>query len=249
MNDTQKERQHETRAAIVFGGSRGIGAAIATRLAADGCAVALTYVSRPDKAAEVVATIERNGGRALAIEADSADPSAIRRAVDTAVAHFGRLHVAVINAGVHRLGRIDEVQVEHLDRMLDINVRGVVLSMQAAVAQMHDGGRVITIGSNGAIRTGTPGSSIYAMTKAALPALVRGVALDLAPRRITVNNIQPGPTETDITAAMIPALIERIPLRRVAQPDEIAEMAAYLAGDKAGYVTGSSLTIDGGFVL
>lgn len=237
------------RVAIVFGGSRGIGAAIARRLAADGFAVALTYVSRPDKAAAVVDDIVAAGGRALAIAADSADPAAIARAVDTAVAEFGELHAVVVNAGIFRHNRIDAVTVEELDLMLDVNLRGVFLSIQAAVARMHDGGRVITIGSNSAISHGTPGSSVYSMTKAAVAAMVRGVALDLAPRGIAVNNIQPGPVATDLTAEMIPDLIPRIPLRRVGAPEEIAELASYLANDRHGYMTGSSLTIDGGFVL
>lgn len=244
-----KDSTQERKAALVFGGSRGIGAAIASRLALKGFAVALTYVSRADKAAEVVADIETAGGQALAIEADSADPAAIQRAVDDTVAKFGRLQVAVINAGIYRNNTIDAVSLEELDLMLDVNLRGVFLAMQAATAQMNDGGRIITIGSNSAISHGTRGSSLYSTTKAAVAALVRGVALDLAPRNIAVNNIQPGPTETDLTAEMIPALIERVPLRRVAQPGEIAELTAYLANGMPGYMTGASLTIDGGFVL
>jgi len=243
------DRQTDVRAALVFGGSRGIGAAAARRLAADGFSVALTYVSRPDKAAEVVAAIEAGGGRAMALEADSGDPAALARAVDATVSRFGALHAAVVNAGVHRINMLQSVPLEELQLMLDVNVRGVFLALQVATARMRDGGRAITIGSNTAIRTGTPGSSVYAMTKAAVAALVRGAALDLAPRRITVNNIQPGPTETDMTSAFLPQVTERVPLGRVAQPEEIAALVSYLAGDAAGYMTGSSLTIDGGFVL
>ena len=238
-----------TRVALVFGGSRGIGAAVAHRLAADGFAVALTYVSQPDKANEVVANIEASGGRAMAIAADSGDPAALVRAVDTAVSRFGALDAAVINAGIYRANLLHAVSVEELQQMLDVNVRGVFLAMQAATAQMRDNGRVVTIGSNTAVRTGSPGSSVYAMTKAAVAALVRGAALDLAPRRITVNNIQPGPTQTDMTLDSIAHLVDRIPLARVGQPDEIAALVSYLAGGASGYMTGSSLTIDGGFVL
>ena len=239
----------DSPAALVFGGSRGIGAAIAARLAQAGHAVALTYASRADSANEVVATIEAGGGRALAIEADSADPEAVARAVDTAVQRFGPLSVAVVNAGIYRANPLGTVPLEELDQMLAVNVRGVFLAIQASAAHMRDGGRIITIGSNTAIRTASPGSSVYAMTKAAVAALVSGAALDLAPRGITVNNIQPGPIQTDLTAQWTAQLIPRIPLGRMGRSSEIAGLAAFLAGADAGYITGASLTADGGFVL
>lgn len=239
----------ERRTALVFGGSRGIGAAAASRLAADGFAVALTYVSRPDKAAEVVSAIEAAGGTALSIRADSADPTAIRAATAQTAEALGQIDVVVVNAGIIRIATVDAFILEDLDLMLAVNVRGVFLAIQAAASHMRDGGRIITIGSNTAVRTGTPGASVYAMTKAAVASMAKGVALDLAPRGITVNNIQPGPTETDMTAGMIPQLREMIPLRRVGQPAEIAGLISYLASDQAGYMTGASLTIDGGFVL
>lgn len=242
-------RETAAGAALVFGGSRGIGAAIAMRLARNGFRVGLTYVSRPDKASDIVAAIEAEGSEALAIQADSADPAALRTAVDRTVARFGALDVAVINAGVLRLGTVDAVSLEELDLMLDVNVRGVFLAIQASAARMRDGGRIVTIGSNGAVRSGSPGASVYAMTKGAVATLVKGVALDLAPRGITVNNVQPGPVETDMTAAMLPQLVDRIPLKRVAQPFEIAGLVSYLASRESGYMTGASLTIDGGYVL
>ena len=133
--------------------------------------------------------------------------------------------------------------------MLDVNVRGVFLAMQAAVARMRGGGRVVTIGSNTAIRAGSRGSSVYAMTKAAVAMLVKGAALDLAPRGITVNNVQPGPIETDMTAGMAARLSEAIPLRRMGQPHDVAALVSYLASGESSYMTGASLTIDGGFVL
>jgi 3-oxoacyl-[acyl-carrier protein] reductase len=238
-----------SRVALVFGGSRGIGAAIALRLARDGFDVALTYVSRTDSAETVAAEIRSMGRKALPIRADSADPAAITAAVEEAVLHLGLLDVAVINAGLLRLGSVEGFSLADLDQMLAVNVRGVFLAIQAAVARMRDGGRVITIGSNTAVRTGSQGSSVYAMTKAAVAAMVKGVALDLAPRAITVNNIQPGPTETDMTAAMAERLKEIVPLKRIGQPAEIAALASWLAGDEAGYMTGASLTIDGGYVL
>lgn len=235
--------------ALIFGGSRGIGAAIATRLARDGFDIALTYVSRPDSAGELVSAIEGAGRKALAIRADSADSEAIRNAVAEAVGRLGKLDVVVVNAGILRHASVEAFSLEDLDQMLAVNVRGVFLAIQAAVARMHDGGRVVTIGSNTAIRTGSPGSSVYAMTKAAVAAMVKGIALDLAPRRITVNNVQPGPTETDMTAAMASRLREAVPLKRMGQPDEIAGLVSYLAGPDSGYMTGASLTIDGGYVL
>jgi 3-oxoacyl-[acyl-carrier protein] reductase len=237
------------KVALVFGGSRGIGAAIARRLARDGHAVALTYVSRPDKAADVVAAIQANGGKALAIQADSGDADAIASAVEQAVEHFGPLHATVVNAGVYRGSPLEQFPLETLDQMLAVNVRGVFLSIQAAAACTRDGGRIITIGSNTAVRSGAVGSSVYAMTKAAVSTLARELALDLAPRRITINNVQPGPIETDITADFLDMVVQRSPLQRVGQPEEVAALVAYLAGDEAGYMTGASLTLDGGWVV
>ena len=245
----QPDPQSVRPAALVFGGSRGIGAAVAQRLAREGHAVALTYVSRPDKAAEVVAAIEAEGGQAIALQADSADAAAIARAVDTAVERFGPLQVAVVNAGVYRGAPLSEFPLDMLDQMLAINVRGVFLAIQSAAAQLRDGGRIITIGSNTAVRGGVVGSSVYAMTKAAVATLVRELALDLAPRRITVNNVQPGTIETDITADVLDMLVQRNPLGRVGQPQEVAGLVAYLAGPEAGYMTGASLTLDGGWVI
>lgn len=246
---TNQKAPRAADAALVFGGSRGIGAAIALRLAREGRPVALTYASRADKAAEVVAAIEAEGGVAIALQADSADPAAITAAVADATARLGALGVAVVNAGIYEGNPLAAFPLAMLDRMLAINVRGVFLSIQAAAAHMVDGGRIITIGSNTAVRSGVVGSSVYAMTKAAVATLVRELALDLAPRRITINNIQPGPIETDITAGFLDALIERNPLRRVGRPDEVAALAAHLASADAGYMTGASLTLDGGFSI
>ena len=237
------------KTALIFGGSRGIGAAIARQLAQDGFWVAITYVSQSEKARQVVTDTEASGGRAMAIQADSADPDAIRRAVREAVDRFGKLDAAIVNAGVLKRASIENVTLDDLDISLAINVRGVFLAIQAAALNMKDGGRIVTIGSNTAVRTGSSGGSVYTMTKAAVAAMVKGAALDLAPRSITVNNIQPGPTETDMTASLVAGLVNVIPLKRFGQPDEIAALASYLVGEKAGYMTGSSLTIDGGFAL
>ena len=237
------------KAALVFGGSRGIGAATARRLARDGYAVALTYASRADKAAEVVESIEADGGMAIALEADSADANAIDTAVSDAVERFGPLHVAVVNAGIYQGSPLEQFPLDVLDRMLAVNVRGVFLAVQAAALRMADGGSIITIGSNTAVRGGVVGSSVYAMSKAAVATLVRELALDLAPRHITINNIQPGPIETDITTGFLDHLIERNPLKRVGRPDEVAALAAFLSSADARYMTGASLTLDGGYSI
>lgn len=242
------ERTLEGKAALVFGGSRGIGAGVARRLAREGAHVALTFVTQPQKAAEVVAAIEAGGRISLAIRADSAVPADIWAAVEATVERLGGLDIAVVNAGILTLGTIDQIALERLDRALAVNLRGVFLAIQAAQARMRDGGRIITIGSNAAVKA-FPGSSVYSMTKAAVAMLVKSAALDLAPRRITLNNIQPGPTATDMTADHIDQMIDHIPLRRVGAPAEVGALAAWLAGPEAGYVTGASLTMDGGMSL
>mgnify|MGYP003365302716 FL=1 len=239
----------QRKVAMVFGGSRGIGAGIARQLARDGFAVGLTYVSRPEQADTVAAAIVADGGLAAAIHADSTDPAALSAAVEQVVSRYGRLDVAVVNAGVLKLGPLETFALDDLDLSLNVNVRGVVLAVQAATARMRDGGRVITIGSIGAIRPIAPGGSIYAMTKAAVAAFVKGAALDLAPRGITINNIQPGPIETDMTDGMKEHLVTHMPLRRMGQPEDVAALASYLASPGSSFMTGSSLTIDGGFVL
>ena len=237
------------KVALVFGGSRGIGAAIVKQLAADGASVALTYANSPEKAAQTArAAAETQGGPVITIKADSADAKAIRDAVDQTVAHFGRLDIVVVNAGILIRGTVDKYNLEDFDSMLATNVRGVFVAIQASAPHLADGGRIITIGSNTAIRTAFAGSSVYSMTKGAIASLVRGVAIDLAPRGITVNNVQPGPTATDMTAGHVEMLKPFVPLGRMGEPEEVAELVAYLASAKAGFITGSSLTIDGGYV-
>jgi 3-oxoacyl-[acyl-carrier protein] reductase len=244
-----RDKKSVNKSAIVFGGSRGIGAAIARRLARDGVDVALTYVSAPERAAETVAAIESVGRAVVAIKADSGNAEDIRHAVAQAIERFGRLDIAVVNAGILRLGDVATFSVEDLDRMLSVNVRGVFVAIQAAAAHLPRGGRIITIGSNTAVRSGHPGSSVYSMTKAAVAVMVKGIAVDLAPRGITINNVQPGPTVTDMTIEHIERIMPLVPLKRVGEPDEIAALVSYLAGEESGYMTGSSLTIDGGMAL
>ncbi|HEY4318413.1 MAG TPA: 3-oxoacyl-ACP reductase family protein [Herbaspirillum sp.] len=236
--------------AFVQGGSRGIGAAIAKRLAADGAAVALTYISSPDRAAQVVAEIEAAGGRALAIRADSADAEAIKGAVAQAVAAYGRIDILVNNAGVLALGALEDFSLEDFDRTLAVNVRSVFVATQAAARHMGEGGRVINIGSTNAERMPFGGGGPYAMSKAALVGLTRGLARDLGPRGITINNVQPGPVDTDMNPAdsdFAATLKGLMAVGRYGTDREIAGFVAYLASPEAAYITGASLTIDGGF--
>ena len=236
--------------AFVQGGSRGIGAAIVKRLARDGAAVAFTYVSSASKAEELVATITATGGKALAIRADSADAVAVQHAIRQSVTRFGRLDILVNNAGVLVWGHLEELTLDDLDRTLAVNIRSVFVACQEAAHHMGKGGRIINIGSTNADRIPMAGGSVYAMSKSALVGLTKGMARDLGPRGITVNNVQPGPVDTDMNPAdgeSAEQLKGMMALARYGKDDEIASFVAYLAGPEAGYVTGASLTIDGGF--
>ncbi|HEV7619065.1 MAG TPA: 3-oxoacyl-ACP reductase family protein [Burkholderiaceae bacterium] len=249
---TASTQFHKGNVALVTGGSRGIGAAIVKRLAREGAAVAFTYASSPEKAKEVARSVEAAGGKALAIRADSADAEAVKAAIAQTLKTFGRLDILVNNAGIIHLAPIEQYPLEEFDRMVAVNIRAIFVAIQEAVRHMKEGGRIITIGSILGSRKAFPAASIYAMTKAAVAGMVGSLALDLAPRGITVNNIQPGPTDTDMNPGDSPhvdAIMQMIPLKRVADPDEIAGMVAYLAGPDAGFITGSSLTIDGGTSL
>lgn len=238
------------KVALVTGGSRGIGAAIAKRLAADGAAVAITYTSAQPKADEVVRAIESAGGRALAIRADSGDANAVKSAVAETVRTLGRLDVLVNNAGIAKMAPLDQFSLDDFDRLVAVNVRGVFVATQEAARHMTEGGRIITIGSVNADRMPFAGGGVYAMTKAAVAGLTRGLARDLGPRGITVNNVQPGPVDTDMNPASGPfaeSLKGLMALPRYGTGEEIAGMVAYLASPEAAFVTGASLTIDGGF--
>jgi len=238
------------KVALIQGGSRGIGAAIVQRLAAEGAAVAFTYVSSTAKAQELQDSIIATGGKALAIQADSADAAAIRQAVNSTVQTFGRLDILVNNAGVLAVAALEDFTLEDFDQTLAINVRSVFIASQEAARHMGAGGRIINIGSTNADRMPFAGGGPYAMSKAALVGLTKGLARDLGPRGITINNVQPGPVDTDMNPAhgeFAESLIPLMAVGRYGTAGEIASFVAYLAGPEAGYITGASLTIDGGF--
>jgi 3-oxoacyl-[acyl-carrier protein] reductase len=238
------------KVALVTGGSRSIGAAIARRLAADGAAVAITYSASPAKADEVVHAIETAGGKALAIQADAADEEAVRAAITKTVAAFGGLDILVNNAGTVAIAPIEQFKMEDFDKLIAVNVRGLFVATQEASKHLRDGGRIIHIGSVNADRMPFGGGSVYALTKGAVAAFTKGLARDLGPRRITVNNVQPGPVDTDMNPAsgeFAESLKSLMALKRYGTSDEIAGFVAYLASPEAGYITGASLTIDGGF--
>lgn len=238
------------KVAFVQGGSRGIGAAIVRRLAAEGASVAFTYVSSADKSRALAAELEGAGASILALHADSADAAALVAAVDEAAARFGRIDILVNNAAVLALGSVEELPLADFERTLAINVRSVFVATQAAVKHMGDGGRVISIGSTNAERMPFAGGATYAMSKSALVGLTKGLARDLGPRGITVNNVQPGPVDTDMNpddGDFAEALKGLMALPRYARSEEIASFVAYLAGPEAAYITGASLSIDGGF--
>ncbi|GAB2690636.1 3-oxoacyl-ACP reductase family protein [Kitasatospora kifunensis] len=238
------------KVALVTGGSRGIGEAVALRLAEDGADVALTYQNSAERAARVVDRIKALGRRGLAVQADSADPVAVRAALEQAVAEFGRLDVVVNNAGVGVIGPVEELSLADVDRVLNVNVRAPFLVSQAAVRHLGEGGRIINIGSCMAERAAFAGGSLYAMSKTALTGLTTSLARELGPRGITVNLIHPGPIDTDMNPDEGPgAELQKgfTALGHYGQPSDIAQAVAYLAGDAGRYVTGAAIAVDGGF--
>ncbi|WP_437876467.1 SDR family oxidoreductase [Sorangium sp. So ce513] len=238
------------KVALVTGGSRGIGAAIARRLARGGADVALTYVSAEAKARAVVGEIEAVGRRGLAIAADCADAAAVVGAVERTVAELGRIDILVNNAGIALMGPLEAVTLEDVDRTLAIHVRAVFLASQAAARHMGAGGRIISIGSCLAERAPGPGTTLYSMSKAALVGFTKGLARDLGPRGITANLIQPGPIDTDMNPADGPAAEGQRKLAALGHygsADDIAASVAHLAGEGGRFITGATLTIDGGF--
>lgn len=237
------------RVALVTGGSRGIGAATALRLARDGADVALTYLASEERAAEVVRAIEATGGRGLALRADSADPEAVAAAVDATAARLGRLDILVNNAGVFPYGPFEKVDVAELDRVLSIHVRSAFVAAQAASRHLEAGGRIITIGSNLAERVPGAGIALYAMTKSALSGLTKALARELGPRGITVNLVHPGSTDTDMNPADGAGAQEQralTALGRFLTTDDIAATITHLAGEGGRAITGAALLVDAG---
>jgi 3-oxoacyl-[acyl-carrier protein] reductase len=235
--------------ALVTGGSRGIGAAIAKRLAADGASVAITYAKDASAASAVVKAIELGGGKAIAIQADASDSKAVKDAVEKAVAALGRLDVLVNNAGTAIPKKFEETTLEELDRVIDINLRGVFVTTQAALKHMNDGGRIINIGSCVGERMMTPGLVPYSATKGAVKMFTQGLSREVGDRGITVNNVQPGPIDTDLNPAAGEWATPQkaaTALNRYGTVDEVAALVSFVAGPESSYITGANLTVDGG---
>ncbi|MBD2186462.1 SDR family oxidoreductase [Planktothrix sp. FACHB-1355] len=245
MNHTLKNKR-----ALITGGSRGIGAAIVKRLASEGADVAFTYSSSPARANEVAQAAQALGVRAVAIQADSADASAVVAAVEQTVDRLGGIDILVNSAGVLAIASLNDFKLEDFDRTLAVNVRAVFVATQAAAKHMQAGGRIINIGSTNAERMPFPGGGVYAMSKSALQGLVQGLSRDLGPQGITINNVQPGPIATEMnppTGEFAEMLTKHIAVARYGTVEEVAGMVAYLASPEAGYITGANLMIDGGF--
>jgi 3-oxoacyl-[acyl-carrier protein] reductase len=237
------------KVALVTGASRGIGAAIAKRLASDGASVAITYAKDANAASAVVKAIEADGGKAVAIQADAADTKAVKDAVDQAVATLGRLDVLVNNAGTAIPKKFEDTTLEELDRVIDINLRGVFVTTQAALKHMKDGGRIIMIGSCVGERLMTPGLVPYSATKGAVKMFTQGLSREVGSRGITVNNVQPGPIDTDLNPAAgdwATPQVAATALGRYGTVDEVAALVSFVASPDSSYITGANLTVDGG---
>jgi 3-oxoacyl-[acyl-carrier protein] reductase len=249
MSRALEDRRLEGKTALVTGGSRGIGAAIARRLAADGARVAITYTRGVDAAAAVVKSIEGAGGKAIAIQADATDPAAVKAAIEKTVTSLGRLDVLVNNAGTAIPKKFEETTLEELDQVIDLNIRGVFVTTQAALKHMNDGGRIVMIGSCVGERMMTPGLVPYSATKGAMRMFAQGLSREVGDRGITVNNIQPGPIDTDLNPAAgdwaVPQKANTA-LNRYGSVDDVASLVAFIAGPEASYITGANLTVDGG---
>jgi len=241
------------KVALVTGGSRGIGAGIALRLAEDGAAVAISYARNKQAADDIVARISELGSKAIAFQADAASADETQNLIDNVVKSLGRIDILVNNAGVFEMLPIDKVGIDHYQRVFDVNVKGVVATTIAALPKIPDGGRIINI-SSGAANGTLPGSSIYSATKAALDTLTRIWAQDLGGRRITVNGVAPGTTETDMFNAGVPdeakqQMIAKTALGRLGEPADIAAVVAFLASDDGRWVTGHTIAADGGIAF
>jgi 3-oxoacyl-[acyl-carrier protein] reductase len=237
------------KVALVTGGSRGIGAAIAKWLAADGASVAITYAKDTNSASIVIKAIEAAGGKAIAIQADALDPEAVRVAVENAVATLGKLDILVSNAGTAIPKPFQDATLEELDHILNLNIRGVFVTTQAALKHMNDNGRIIMIGSCVGERNLTPGLAAYSATKGAVKMFAQSLSREVGSRGITVNNVQPGPIDTDLNPAAGDWATPQkavTALNRYGHVDEVAALVAFVASPESSYITGANLTVDGG---
>jgi NAD(P)-dependent dehydrogenase (short-subunit alcohol dehydrogenase family) len=243
MNSLQGKR------ALVTGGSRGIGAAIAKALAAEGASVAITYERSKDKAQEVVSEIEATGGKAVALAANSADPAAVRSSIEQTVAALGGLDILVNNAGIARHGNVEDITLEDIDSLLNVNIRAVILASQAAIPHLGKGGRIINIGSCLGERVQWGGVTVYSMTKSAMTSFTRGLSRELGPQGVTVNTVQPGPTNTDMNPSdgeAAAGMKNSMSLGEYGTPEDIAAAVVFLAGPGGKQITGTAITVDGG---
>ena len=242
----------DRKVALVTGGGRGIGAAVALRLAQEGADVALTFQQNQQRADSVVDQIKAAGRRAVAVQADSADPAALIAAVDRTAGELGRLDILVNNAGAFLLGPLEQLSLEEFEQTIAVNVRAPFVASQAGVRHMSAGGRIINIGSNVAERAVFPGFSLYAMSKTALIGLTKSLGRELGPRAITVNLVNPGPTDTELNPADGPSadtVNGFTALGHYATPADVAATVAFLAGPDARYITGATVNVDGGFTI
>lgn len=240
------------KVALITGGSRGIGASIVRKLAKEGITVAFTYANSRNRAEELVNEIQNSGGKAYAIQANAENVNTTKEAVEKTIEKFGRINILINNAGIFEYKMYDEATIEDFDRMVAVNVRSVFEGVQAVAPQMSEGDRIITIGSANANVAAFPGISLYAMSKAALAGMIRGLARDLAPKGITVNNVQPGPVDTELNPADNPhakLVKELIALGRYGKATEIADLVAFLSSEHSSFITGASIDINGGFML
>jgi 3-oxoacyl-[acyl-carrier protein] reductase len=242
----------QNKVVFITGGSRGIGAGIAKRMAAEGADVVITYVNAASQAKQVTDDIKKAGQQALALPVDNASPAAINEAIEKTIAQFGRIDILVNNAGIYIAKPLADYTLQDFDSMMAVNVRAVFLASQKAAQYMPEGGRIIIIGSNMAERVAFPTGTLYAMSKTALIGLTKGLARDLGANGITVNMVQPGPVDTDMNPANAPhadMLRNAMAIRQYGKPADIAELVAYLAGKESQFMTGAALTIDGGYSI
>ena len=242
----------KNKVAFITGGSRGIGAGIAKRLATEGADVVFTYVNGAQQAQQVAGEIKKTGRKAVAMCVDSSSADAIGAAIEKTVADFGRIDILVNNAGIYIGKALDEYSADDFDKSMAINVRAVFVASQAAARFMQSGGRIITIGSNMAYRVATANGTLYAMSKSALIGLTKGMARDLGARGITVNLVQPGPVDTDMNpanSAHADFVRSMMAIPQYGTPNDIGELVAYLSADESRFMTGAMLTIDGGFSI